>query len=127
MAATTPKLATKAASETRFPTWEELVAEANEDAAQVDPYQIPIGENDVIIVPFPDGPRYMEILQGQRYRDAKMIIENLIPDAHDRARIIAKMRGVHFNIIDVLSSKILRHYYGLGVTSEAAEGNSPAS
>lgn len=127
MAATPPKLATKAASEVSFPTWDDLVAEATPEQ-QLTPYWIPFDKDgDGVSVPCPDGPQYLEIVAAQQVGDGNRILKAMISDDHDRARVIAKMRGVHFGIVDTLTSKILRYYYGLSIETEVAEGNSPAS
>lgn len=122
MAPASPKLAKASA----FPTWDDLVAESTPEE-QLAPYQLPFDEGDVVTIPCPDGARYLDILHGQSTGDGRLIIESLIPDVADRTRVIDRMRGVHFGIVDTLTSKVLRYYYGLSIETEAQAGNSPAS
>lgn len=124
MAPQSPKLAGKAASEVRFATWDEMVAEATVD---LPPYEVPFGGDDVMTIPVPDGERYLLLVAAQRRGDAVGILDNLVPDKKDRERLKVKMRGVHFPIIDTLAGKVLSYYFGLGTGVEAESGNSPAS
>lgn len=124
-----PKLAGKAASEVRFPTWDELAAEATIDMPL---YELPLGvtakgEPDVVEIPIPDGASYLKIVRAQRTGDANVIFDELFPDELVRERVRVKMRGVHFPIIDVLVGNVLSYYYGVGLQVEAKSGNSPAS
>jgi hypothetical protein len=129
MPAQKPKLAASAAAQYKFATWDEMAAEATVD---IPPYELPMSDKpgDVIIIPMPDGDRYLNIDQGQRVGNVNLLLENLIPDAKDRARVRTKMRGTSFLIVDVLTSNVLNHYFGLtkptGKT-EADPGNSAAS
>lgn len=119
-----PKLAGAAASKYKFATWDEMVAEATVD---VPPYEIPMDpENpaDVIVIPCPDGDKYVDITRAQLRGDAALMLEAMVPDAHDRERLRIKMRGIHFNIIDVITSNVLRHYLGLTKVDTEDPGNS---
>lgn len=111
----------------KFATWDEMVAEANSQAEGIEDYPLEMGPDDVIQIPFPDGARYIAIVAAQRTGDAGGILDNLIPDKTDRLRVVTKMRGVKFPIVDVLASKVLRHFYGLPIQTEEKSGNSPGS
>ena len=118
-----------------------MVADAQSQVAGIKPYKLPLGtvelegadgekvveENVVLTIPCPDGIKYLTIVAGQRSGDSPRVLNALIADPKDRAKVIAKMGGVPFPIVDVLSSKILRHYYGLSIETEVEAGNSPAS
>jgi hypothetical protein len=115
-----PKTALKEASETRFPTWDELVAEATIDLPD---YQLPLPDGTAIAIPCPDGDKYIDIVRAQRTGNAVAIFEALFPDNVDQGKMRKLFRGtkekpVHFPIIDVLCSKVLRYYYGLSIQSE---------
>lgn len=127
-----PRTALNAAKKYKVKTWDEMVAEANADEG-IPVFELPLGkkangEDDVIEIPCPSGDSYMNIVQGQRTGDIKLIFENLILDQTDRIRLRTKMKNAGFRIVDVLTSEVLAHYFGLtGVEDEADEGNSPAS
>jgi hypothetical protein len=115
-----PKTALKEASETRFPTWDELVAEATIDK---EPYQLPLPDGTVMEIPCPSGDTYIDIVRAQRTGNAVAIFEALFPDSVEQGKMRRLFRGtkekpVHFPIIDVLSSKVLRYYYGLSIEAE---------
>ena len=115
-----------------FPTWDSMVADAQSQVSAIKPYKLPLGtvgdeENVVITIPCPDGVNYLTIVAGQRSGDSPRVLNALITDPKDRATVISKMGGVPFPIVDVLASKILRHYYGLSIETEEKAGNSPAS
>lgn len=124
-----------------FPTWDSMVADAQSQVAAIKPYKLPLGdvelvgadgettieENVVLTIPCPDGVNYLTIVSGQRTGDSPRILNAMVPDSKDRAKLIAKMAGVPFPIVDVLSSTVLRHYYGLSIEVEEKAGNSPAS
>lgn len=125
---------------TKFPTWDSLVAEAQSTVEGIETYQLPLGrvermvgrktvvEDDVVVeIPCPDGANYITIIQGQRVGDSPRILQAMIPDDTDRARVIAAMGGVPWPIVDVLTSKVLRHYYGLSIETEEKSGNSNGS
>lgn len=119
-----PRTALKEASEVRFPTWDEMVAEAT---IETGPYKLPMPDGEIIEIPVFDGDTYLEIIQAQRTGDAGALFELLFPDRADQTRVRKAMKGAHFAIIDVLSAKVLRHFYGLSIETEEQEGNSPAS
>lgn len=109
-----------------FPTWDSMVAEARSQVAEITPYRIPFGDK-TIEIPVPDGIRYMEIVEAQRRGNARDALLALIENDMDRAYVIAKMRGVEWPIIDVITAKALRHFYGLPIEVEEKAGNSPGS
>jgi hypothetical protein len=122
-----PRTALKAASEVqRFPTWDELVAEATID---LPPYQLPLPDGKTIEIPCPDGDKYLDLVAAQRQGNAVGIFQALFPDSVEQIKMRKLFRGtkekpVHFTIIDVLAGKVLRYYYGLGIeTQEADLGN----
>lgn len=121
-----PKLAGKAASEVRFPTWDELVAEA-QGPNPVTPYRIPFSEDEVIEIPVPDGARYLDIVDAQRRGDVVALMEALFPDRKVRAKMQTKLKGAPFEIVDLIGAKAMRHFYGLNIETEEKSGNSPAS
>jgi hypothetical protein len=121
-----PKLATVAASETEavFPTWDELVAEANIDKPD---YQLPLPDGSTITIPCPSGDAYIELVQAQRTGNAVAVLEALVPDNVEMIKIRRAMKGtkekpVHFPIIDTIAGKVLRYYFGLSIQSEE-QGN----
>lgn len=129
MPPTKPQLATKAASEVRFPTWDELVAEAT---IELPPYQLtlpPVGdkEPEVIEIPVFSGEQYIQIVHAQRIGDAVGLFEAVFPDLKDRGKVIKALKGVHFPFFDKFTTKVLRYFYGLGIETEETSGNSPAS
>ena len=127
-------------TKTNFPTWDSMVADAHASIGGIETYQLPLGdverevdgetvidENVVIEIPCPDGVNYIAIIEGQRRGDAPRIFNAMIPDREDRKKIIAKMQGVPYPIVDILTGKVLRHYYGLPIEAEEKAGNSPGS
>lgn len=124
-----PRTALNAAKKYKVKTWDQMVAEANADEG-IPVFELPLSDKagDVVVIPCPSGDAYMNIVQGQRTGDIKLIFENLILDETDRMRLRTKMKYAGFRIVDVLTSEVLAHYFGLsGVEDEADEGNSPAS
>lgn len=126
-----PKLAAKEASETevRFPTWDDLAAEAFIDKP---PYQLPLPDGSTMVIPCPSGDAYVELVRAQRTGDAVAILEALMPDNVEQIKLRKAMRGtketpVHFPIIDVIAGKVLRYYFGLSIEPQVASGNSQAS
>lgn len=119
-----PKLATDAASEVRFPTWDELVAESKID---LPPYQLPLPSGEVIEVPVFSGEQYIQIVHAQRIGDAVGLFEAVFPDVKTRGKVIGALKTVHFPFFDKLTTKMLRYFYGLGIETEEQAGNSPAS
>lgn len=111
----------------KYATWDEMVSEARTQVKDIGPYPLELGEDDVVQIPMPDGARYIEIVTAQRFGDAGGIMDNLIPDKIDRTRVLTKMRGAPFPIVDVLASKVLRHFYGLPIRTEEQAGNSTGS
>lgn len=111
----------------KYATWDEMVSEARTQVDDIGDYPLSFGADDVVNIPFPDGVRYIGIVAGQRAGDAGAIINNLIPDEADRIRVLNKMRGVPFTIVDVLASKVLRHFYGLPIQTQEKAGNSLGS
>lgn len=112
-----------------FPTWDSLVADSQVDLPT---YQLPLGqigeEKDVVVeIPCPDGASYIRILDAQRRGDSAMLLREMVKDEGDRSRIIGKMNGVPFPIVDTLTGKVLRYYYGLSIVSEEKSGNSSGS
>lgn len=112
-----------------FPTWDSLVADAVVDLPV---YQLPLGdigeEKDVVVeIPVPDGASYLRILDAQRRGDSAVILRELVKDEADRTRIVVKMAGAPFPIVDTLTGKVLRYYYGLSIVSEEKSGNSSGS
>lgn len=117
-----------------FPTWDELVAEANVD---IPPYQLPlpeitgpdgevVQEAEVIEIPVPDGGKYVAISMAEARGDAAAILLELFPDNATRTRVVRALRGAHFPIVGVISRKVLRHFYGMPIvdrelTEEGAE------
>lgn len=108
------KLSAADVSSPAFPTWDDLVAEAH-DQADLPPYQLPLPGGEVIEVPVFDGQRYLDIVRAQRRGDGPAVMEALFPDVAERTQVIAAMKGVHWVIVDVLAAKILRYFYGLDV------------
>jgi hypothetical protein len=119
-----PKLAKVEAGEVKFPTWDELVAEATIDK---DDYVLPLPNGATVTIPCPSGDAYIELVRAQRTGNAVAVLEALVPDNVDMLKIRNAMRGtkeqpVHFPIIDVIAGKVLRYYYGLSIESEE-QGN----
>lgn len=119
-----------------FSTWDSMVADAQSLMEPIKPFQLPLGDvvidgetiQDVTLtVPCPDGVNYLAIVAAQRVGNAPAILDGLFPDPADRRLVIAKMSGVPYPIVDVLSGRILRHYYGLSAETEEKAGNSPSS
>lgn len=107
--------------------WDQMVADAHSLVEEIKPFQLPLGDDVVITIPCPDGANYLEIVSAQRVGDAPRILAAMIPDLDDRKKVISKMAGVPYPIVDVLSGKVLRHYYGLSIEAEEKAGNSPSS
>jgi hypothetical protein len=115
---------------TKFPGWDELAAEATrtaETAGSMEPYQLPLDENDIVEIQRFDGESYLRFIDSQRRGDVVGLMEAMFPDDKTRARVAAKMKGVPFEIVDTLGNKVLRHFYGLSISTEEKSGNSPAS
>lgn len=110
----------------KFPTWDSMVADAYSSVDAIKTYEIPFSEDDVVKVPWPDGEQYVVILDGQRRGDAGQILNAMIKDDADRQHVVEKMRGVPFTIVDILTSKVIRHYYGLSLEIEAAKPGNPS-
>lgn len=115
-----PKLATAEAAEVRFPTWDELVAEATIDKED---YQLPLPDGSVLTIPCPSGDAYINLVRAQRTGDAVGVLEALLPDNVEQGKLRRALRGtkekpVHFPIIDVIAGKVLRYYFGLSIESE---------
>lgn len=126
-----PKLAT----EQRFPTWDELVEEATID---LPPYQLPLppryddkGEEieaaTVVEIPVLDAEQYIGVVQAQRVGSAVGVFEALFPDVVTRGIVRRHLKGVHFPIMDVIATKVVRYFYGLSIEKQVDEGNSSAS
>lgn len=120
-----------------FPSWDELVAEAHVD---LPPYQLPlppikntetgevVQESEVIEIPVLKGDAYISLTMAQARGDAASMLFTLFPDNSTRARVMRATAGADFRIVDVITSKVLRHFYGLdikrdpdGSDDEAAE------
>ena len=109
-----------------YNTWDQMVADAQSLVEEIKPFTLPLGD-DVIEIPCPDGVNYLTIVANQRVGNAPAILDAMIPNAEDRKKVIAKMAGVPYPIVDVLSGRVLRHYYGLSAETEEKSGNSPSS
>lgn len=110
-----------------FPTWDKMVADAHSTVAEIKPYQLPLGEDKVITIPCPDGINYIAIVSAQRVGNSPAILDAMIPNKADRDLVLSKMVGVPFPIVDILTGRVLRHYYGLPIEAEEKAGNSPSS
>jgi hypothetical protein len=110
-----PKLVAASGNSTSsFPTWDDLVAEAHE-SADMPPYQLPLPSGTVEI-PVLKGDRYLNLVAAQRRGDAPGVLDALFPDPRNRAKVVAAMKGADWTIVDVMSAKVLRYFYGLDVT-----------
>lgn len=130
-----PKLATKEAAEVRFPTWDELAEEATID---LPPYQLPLPARYdekgkeieaamVIEIPVLDAEQYISVVSAQRVGSAVGVFEALFPDVITRGTVRRHLKGVHFPIMDVIATKVVRYFYGLSIEKQVDEGNSSAS
>jgi hypothetical protein len=98
-----------------FPTWDDLVAEAHE-AADMPPYQIPLPRGKVVEIPVLKGDQYLDLLRANRSGNAPAALDAMFPDPRDRATVVAAMGSADWTIVDVLSAKVLRYFYGLDVS-----------
>lgn len=123
-------------ADTSLSTWDQMVADAHSMVEEIGPFQLPLGDitidgktekNVTVDIPCPDGVNYLLIVQAQRAGNVPLLLDSLIPDHEDRQRVISKMTGVPWPIVDVLAGKVLRHYYGLSIEVEEKSGNSPSS
>lgn len=123
-----PRTEGKAA--TKFPGFEDLLAEAqrtSETAGKTEPYELPFGEDDVVLIERFDADTYLDFIDAQRRGDSAAIMVAMFPDKKVRERVRIKMRGAPFEIVDVLATKVIRHFYGLSIETEERSGNSGAS
>jgi len=123
----TPKLAADAAADYRFPSIEDLIADAAKATEDLPDYVLPLGGEHVITVPRPDGATYLQVLAAQRRGAEDLMLQLLIPDKGDHKALLLKMKGAPMRLADTIIGNILSYYYGTGLLSEAREGNSPAS
>jgi hypothetical protein len=109
-----------------FATWDQLVAEAQVD---VPPYQLPVSAKEKLTIPVPSGTSYALLQQALRTGDIAATINNLAGgDEKLQKRLWELMGKAHFPIVDLLATKVLRHYFGQnGVVEEAEPGESSAS
>jgi hypothetical protein len=127
MAPRAPKTAAAAAGDYRFPTMADLIAEAAKVTDDLEPYQLPLSDKHIVTVPKPDGDTYLSVLAAQRRGAEDLMLQLLIPDAGDHAAVRLAMKGAPMRVADAIIGNILSYYYGTGLLTEAAEGNSPAS
>lgn len=120
-------------SDSMFPTWDDLVAEANIDKP---PYQLPlpaVGKipAEVVEIDVPSGEAYLSIVEAQSRGDSGAILRHLLPDPKKRQRVVTGLAGAHFPIVDVIATKVLRYFYGLSIAplgdTEDGPGKQPAS
>lgn len=110
--------------EVRFPTFEELAADARNDSPE-DPYLLPI--KDKVIEITLDGDRFLTLSTARRLGDYEGMYEALFTDKSDRALVRAAFKKAPPLMVDRLVGNVLSYFYGNGLQIEAAEGNSPAS
>lgn len=116
-----------------FPGWDELVAEAASQATVSEPYRLPLppdpdappeameeGEapnpdRNVVLIEMPDGDRYLNLVAAQGRGDSLACLVHLFPSDTDRQRVRRALKGAPWPMVDLLTSKVLRHFYGLPV------------
>ena len=113
-----------------FPTWDELVAEAHVDKP---PYLLPLPEikddsgkvvqkAEVLEIGCPDGGKYVSLTMWQQMGNASQMLFELFPEGTVRARVLRALRGADFPIVDLITTKVLQHFYG---TLAAPDRNQP--
>lgn len=114
-----------------FPGWDELVAEAASQASVTEPYRLPLPpdpdvptealdegqtpdpDRDVVLIEMPDGDRYLNLVAAQGRGDSMACLVYLFPDNADRGRVRRALKGAPWPIVDLLTSKVLRYFYGM--------------
>jgi hypothetical protein len=103
-----------------FPTWDELVAEAHVDKP---PYLLPLPEirddkgkvvqpAEVLEILCPSGGSYVSLTMWQQMGNASQMLFELFPEGTVRARVLRALRGADFPIVDLITTKVLQHFYG---------------
>lgn len=114
-----------------FPSWDELVAEAHVDTP---PYRLPLPavkgvdgkvfqETETIEIPVFDGERYLQLMAAQRVGDAQGCMNALFPDREERQKVVNAMRGAPWPIVDVVATKVIRHFYGLDISPKRPDSD----
>lgn len=100
-----PKLATAAAADTKFQTWDELMAEATEG---IEDFQLPISEDEVLTIPCPTGDQMQAFGVAQRNMDDTAAAVALFGD--NAPRILELTGDQPFYVRAKLLAKVMQHY-----------------
>lgn len=115
---TKPKTAAKVAQGYRFKSWDEYVQEAQRDR---EPFVLPIGPGDEIVVDCPSGDALIRISEAQETGNIAVLVDAIFGD--DAPRMRQLFRGAHFPVVAALTDDVM-NYYG---QPQAGSGESDAS
>src|SRR3954454_23242910 len=102
---TRPRLATAAAAETQFPTFNEILAEANEG---VENYRLPITDDEVLVIPCPTGDQMKAFGLATRNMDDEAAALAIFGEHADR--ILELTGGEKFYVRAIILGRVMKHY-----------------
>jgi transposase len=105
MPPTRPQLASAAAAETRFQTWDEILAEVNEG---VEDYRLPISPDEVLVIPCPSGDQMQAFGDATRNMDDTAAAVAIF--GKHAPRILELTGGEKFYARAKLLAKVMQHY-----------------
>lgn len=100
-----PKLASAAAAETHFQTWDEIMAEATEG---IEDYQLPIGPDEVLTIPCPTGDQMQAFGAASRNMDDTAAAVAIFGE--HAPRILELTADKPFFVRAKILAKIMQHY-----------------
>ena len=86
-----------------FKTWDQYV-----DEARVEPFRLPVSDEETLIVEAPSGVALMRIMQGMRSGDLELILRALTGEQWDRINEL--LAGASHKALPSLTEDMLDHF-----------------
>ncbi len=102
---TRPQLATKAAADTEFLTWDQIAAEAEEG---ITPYELPVSAEETLLIKCPTGLALRDLARAQLTGDFESMVSAVFGDQTDRMWELAGDKG--FPALNALINRVMTHY-----------------
>jgi hypothetical protein len=102
---TRPQLASAAAAETKFQTWDEIMAEATDG---IEDYQLPVSPDEVLTIPCPSGDQMQAFGEASRNMDDTAAAVAIFGD--NAPRILELTAKQPFFVRAKILAKVMQHY-----------------
>lgn len=89
----------------QFKTWDQLKEES-----RIDPYELPVSDDEVLEIQAPSGDDVMRIAEGERNGDPDVVLRFLLGDQYARMRELLKDKDASYKIMQNLIEEVSDHF-----------------